>query len=303
MFLAQVKNFSKTEWWRYAIGFLIIALFYIIGQVPMGIAWMIKKGSFEALQNTPQRELMNILDNNSTLFFALLMFVFTLLGIVLVLKIHQQSFKSLVTGRKIISIKRILFSFAVVGGFIVISTTVDYFVNPSDYLWNFNWKLFSILLVIAVLMLPIQTSVEELIFRGYLMQGFGIISNTRWLPLVLTSFLFGAMHFSNPEIQEFGIYAKLFYIGTGLFLGIITLMDDGMELALGFHAANNLISALLVTAHYSVIQTDAILKQVSEPAVGATILLPLLIIYPILLFLFAKKYQWTHWKERLLGAL
>lgn len=303
MFLAQVKNFSKTEWWRYAIGFLIIALFYIIGQVPMGIAWMIKKGSFEALQNTPQSALMNILDNNSTLFFALLMFVFTLLGIILVLKIHQQSFKSLVTGRKTISIKRILFSFTVVGGFIVISTTVDYFVNPSDYIWNFDWKLFSILLVIAVLMLPIQTSVEELIFRGYLMQGFGIISNTRWLPLMLTSFLFGAMHFSNPEIQEFGIYAKLFYIGTGLFLGIITLMDDGMELALGFHAANNLISALLVTAHYSVIQTDAILKQVSEPAVGATILLPLLIIYPILLFLFAKKYQWTHWKERLLGAL
>lgn len=303
MFLAQVKNFPKTEWWRYAIGFLIIALFYIIGQVPMGIAWMVKKGSFEALQNTPQRELMSILDHNSMLFFALLMFVFTLLGIILVLKIHQQSFKSLVTGRKTISIKRILFSFAVVGSFIVISTTVDYFVNPSDYIWNFDWKLFSILLVIAVLMLPIQTSVEELIFRGYLMQGFGIISNTRWLPLVLTSFLFGAMHFSNPEIQEFGIYAKLFYIGTGLFLGIITLMDDGMELALGFHAANNLISALLVTAHYSVIQTDAILKQVSEPAVGATILLPLLIIYPILLLLFAKKYQWTHWKERLLGAL
>ena len=303
MFLAQVKNFPKTEWWRYALGVLIIALSYIIGQVPMGIAWMIKKGSFEALQNTPQSALMNILDNNSTLFFALLMFVFTLLGIILVLKIHQQSFKSLVTGRKTISIKRILFSFTVVGGFIVISTTVDYFVNPSDYIWNFDWKLFSILLIIAVLMLPIQTSVEELIFRGYLMQGFGIISNTRWLPLMLTSFLFGAMHFSNPEIQEFGIYAKLFYIGTGLFLGIITLMDDGMELALGFHAANNLISALLVTAHYSVIQTDAILKQVSEPAVGATILLPLLIIYPILLFLFAKKYHWTDWKERLLGAL
>jgi hypothetical protein len=32
----------------------------------------------------------------------------------------------------------------------------------------------------------------------------------------------------------------VYYIGTGLFLGI-TLMDEGMELALGFHAANNLV--------------------------------------------------------------
>jgi hypothetical protein len=32
----------------------------------------------------------------------------------------------------------------------------------------------------------------------------------------------------------------VYYIGTGLFLGILTLMDEGMELALGFHA-NNLV--------------------------------------------------------------
>lgn len=303
MFLTQVKNFPKTEWWRYALGFIIISLSYAIGQVPMLIAWLLSKGSYKELQNTAQRDLMKILDHNSTLFFALLIFVFTLLGLFVVLKIHKQSFKSLITGRKTISKKRIFFSFALMSLFIIVSTTMDYVVNTSDYLWNFDWKLFLILFLIAVVMLPIQTSVEELVFRGYLMQGFAIISKTRWLPLVLTSFIFGAMHFSNPEINEFGIYAKVFYIGTGLFLGVITLMDEGMELALGFHAANNLISALLVTTHYSVIQTDAILKQVSEPEVGATILLPLIIVYPILLFVFAKKYHWYDWKKKLFGRL
>ncbi len=303
MFLTQVKNFPKTEWWRYAIGFLVIGFFYVLGQIPLFIAWLLKKGSFAALQNTPQRNLMGLLDNNTTLFFALLMFVFTLLGVFVALKIHSQTFKSLITSRTSISWKRVLFSFGILTLFILISTIVDFKLNPADYLWNFNWKLFSILLIIAVLLLPIQTSVEELVFRGYLMQGFAIISKTRWLPLVLTSLIFGAMHFSNPEIIQFGVYAKLFYIGTGLFLGVITLMDDGMELALGFHAANNLISALLVTAQYSVIQTDAILKQVSEPEVGVTILLPLLIVYPILLIVFAKKYKWSDWKQRLIGNL
>jgi hypothetical protein len=32
-------------------------------------------------------------------------------------------------------------------------------------------------------------------------------------------------------------------------------MDEGMELALGFHAANNLVSALLFTSDWSAFQT------------------------------------------------
>ena len=37
-------------------------------------------------------------------------------------------------------------------------------------------------------------------------------------------------------------------------------MDDGLELAIGFHAANNLIAALLVTADWTVFQTESILN-------------------------------------------
>jgi len=303
MFLAQAKKFPKTEWWRYGLGFIIIAFSYAIGQIPLFIAWILKKGSLNELQNTPQRDLMGILDDNTTLFFALLMFVFTLGGILIALKIHSQSFKQLVTARKSISWKRVFFSFGLLTIFVITSTLLDYNTNPEDYKWNFELKPFLILLLIAGLLMPIQTSVEEFVFRGYLMQGLAKITESRWLPLIFTSLVFGAMHFANPEVDKLGIYAKLFYIGTGLFLGILTLMDDGMELALGFHAANNLITALLITADYSVIQTPAILKQVVEPEVGITILMPLLILYPILLFIFAKTYKWTNWKNRLLGTL
>jgi hypothetical protein len=90
-----------------------------------------------------------------------------------------------------------------------------------------------------------------------------------------------------------------YYIGTGLFLGIITLMDDGMELALGFHAANNLFAALLVTSDWSALQTDAVLKDISKPSAGFEILVPLLVVFPILLFIFSKKYNWNNWKEKL----
>jgi membrane protease YdiL (CAAX protease family) len=95
----------------------------------------------------------------------------------------------------------------------------------------------------------------------------------------------------------------IFYIGTGFFLGIITLLDEGLELALGFHAANNLVTALLVTADWTAFQTASIYKDVAEPTLNWEILIPVLVIYPILILIFAKKYGWTQFKEKLFGRV
>ena len=95
----------------------------------------------------------------------------------------------------------------------------------------------------------------------------------------------------------------VYYIGTGLLLGIMTLMDEGMELALGFHAANNLIGCLLVTTDWSALQTHSILKDISEPTAGFDIILPVIIIYPIILVILSKKYGWSNWREKLTGNI
>src|SRR5690606_13877169 len=130
------------------------------------------------------------------------------------------------------------------------------------------------LALIAVVMVPLQTSFEEYLFRGYLMQGIGVMAGNRWLPLILTSVIFGGLHAFNPEVAKLGNIIMLYYIGTGFLFGIMTLMDEGIELALGFHAGNNLIGALLVTADWTAFQTNSVLKDVSEPSAGFDILLP-----------------------------
>jgi len=158
--------------------------------------------------------------------------------------------------------------------------------------------------VIAVVLVPLQTSFEEYLFRGYLMQGIGVLCKNRWLPLIITSVTFGLLHIFNPEIEKLGYILLVHYIGTGFFLGIITLMDEGLELALGFHAANNLFTALLVTADWTAFQTNSILRDVSDPDVSnAEIFASVLIIYPILILIFAKVYKWTNWKEKLIGTI
>jgi hypothetical protein len=136
-----------------------------------------------------------------------------------------------------------------------------------------------------------------------MMQGLGLATMNKIYPLLITSFLFGIMHISNPEVEKMGYIVLIYYIGTGLFLGIITLMDQGIELALGFHAANNLIGALLLTADWSAFQTHSIFKDVSNPTAGTDVLFPVFIVYPLLLLLFSKKYQWKNWKQKLIGKI
>ncbi|WP_055445772.1 CPBP family intramembrane glutamic endopeptidase [Lacinutrix mariniflava] len=296
----------KHEFWRYLIGSVIVIIGAVIGQIPFTVAALLKaveKGG--SIFSMTEQELMTALEPNLNLFLMLLSFAFALSALFLVVKyLHKQSIREVTTARKKIDWKRIWFAFIFWGIISSSMVLLDYYFSPESYVWNFKLKRFLILAVIAIVLLPIQTSTEEYIFRGYLMQGFGTLAKNRWFPLLMTSFIFGGMHFFNPEVDKLGTLVMVYYIGTGLFLGIITLMDDGMELALGFHAANNLFGALLVSADWTVLQTHSLFKDVSEPGVGfVDIVLPVFVIFPIIIFIFAKVYKWTNWKEKLFGKV
>ncbi|WP_103863944.1 CPBP family intramembrane glutamic endopeptidase [Aquimarina sp. I32.4] len=250
------------------------------------------------------RQQIESIGKNGLFLQLLLPFAFFLGGLLFWVRfVHQQSLVSLTTSRKKIDWSRVFFVFFLMGGFIVISTLITYYADPGAYQYNFNPIPFLILAIIAILLIPLQTSFEEYLFRGYLMQGLGLSLKNKWAPLIITSVLFGVMHAANPEIEKLGPILMVYYIGTGLFLGIITLMDEGMELALGFHAANNLVTVLLVTADWTALQTDSILIDVSDPSGGYEILIPMLIIFPAFIFILAKKYKWTDWKGKLFGTI
>ena len=307
MYIARAYN-GLHEFWRYVIGVIIAIIGVVVFSMPHLIAIAIEtaNGNIDLSQLDNTSYIMGLFEPNINLVFILLPFAGGLIALLLAVKfLHKQSVKDLTTTRKKIDWKRFWFIFLLWG--IVSSSLVltDYFMSPEDYQWNFNLIPFLILSVIAVFLVPLQTSFEEYLFRGYLMQGIGVLAKNRWLPLIITSIVFGLLHIANPEVDKLGYVIMVYYIGTGLFLGIITLMDDGLELALGFHAANNLFTALLVTADWTVFQTHSILKDLSDPSeMGlAEIFVPVFVVFPILLFILAKKYNWSNWKDKLLGKV
>ena len=307
MYISQVFK-VEHDWWRYIIGFIGAVVGVFIFSMPHLVALMMKvfDGTADRSKLDDMNYLMTLFESNLNLVFLLLPFVGGLICLLLMVKyLHKQSFRMLTTSRKKIDWKRFWFAFLFWG---IISSgliLVDYFMNPDGYELNFKLGKFVMLCIIAIILVPLQTSFEEYFFRGYLMQGIGVLVKNKWFPLLFTSVFFGLLHIANPEIEKLGYVLLVYYIGTGLFLGIITLMDDGLELALGFHAANNLFTALLVTADWTAFQTHSVFKDISDPEKASFIdvFAPVFIIFPILLFIFAKVYKWNNWKERLFGAV
>ena len=212
---------------------------------------------------------------------------------------------SLTTSRDKIDWGRLFFSFGLIVIITVVSFGVSYYADPSQIELQFDPIKFGLLLLVSLILFPFQIGLEEYLFRGYYMQQIGIMVRNRWFPLILTSVLFGVAHSANPEVAEMGYITMIFYIGTGLLLGIMTLMDEGLELALGFHLGNNLLAALLITSDWSALQTDAIFRYTAEEAntTAMEILVPVLVFYPIILLILAKKYKWSNWGEKLFGKV
>ncbi len=247
-----------------------------------------------------------VAEKGSTTFLLenLLQFAFGLFMLLAWVKwVHRQSIVSLTTSRPTIDWSRVFHSFFIWGSLVVAITVLGYYLSPENYQWNFQWEAFLKLAVVAILLIPLQTSFEEYLFRGYIMQGLGAYFKSNAIPFFTTSILFGLMHIGNPEVETLGYGILVYYIGTGFFLGALTLLDEGLELALGFHGANNLVAALLITSNWTAFQTDSILLDIAAPSFDYTIFLSLLLFYPLLLVYFSRKYQWRDIKKRLLGKL
>lgn len=297
---------GKKEWYHWMLTlFVVFVGWQFVGVIPLFVVASMHSASMSELVNSVKDNFMTLgIDNNLFLFLMILMFIFGLISLFVSVKfIHKRNFTALVTSRESIDWKRFWFGFILWGIIATVVIIFGIFISPENYIWNFEPVPFFTLLAVSFLFLPFQTSFEELLFRGYFMQGIGIIARNRWLPLILTSVCFGLLHAANPEVQKLGSISMVFYIGTGLFYGMTTLMDEGTELSLGLHAVNNIIAAIFVTTNWTVFQTDALYVDTSEPSVGWEMFFPVFVLYPLMLFIFSRKYGWKNWIEKLSGKI
>lgn len=256
-----------NDWWRYLLGILIVIAAYGIGQIPLTILLFTTIGSnqdigVDELETFNKSMDFTLLGIDKNLGFALLImiFIFALAGLWLTVKyLHHKKIIDLITPNRPIDFKRILLGFGIwflLGGMIEL---VSYFIAPEDYHFRWSGSSFFVLVLISLFLLPFQTAFEELFFRGYIMQGIVGMGYRKWVAILGSSILFGLIHSMNPEISKYGFLTmQVYYILAGVFLALVTVLDDSLELAIGIHTAINFIGATMITYEGSVLQTDTL---------------------------------------------
>lgn len=278
----------------YLFALLIIAGAYIAGNIPAVIAYsQIKTDSGNIIQVLQEEQ-------GKTIAFVLLMLplVFVFFSLYFVSKfILRWPFIFLITNRKKIDFKRLFLAFGI--WFLICLLT--FFTTKNELvLNNFQLEKFLPLFFVAVVILFIQCAAEELVFRSFLLKWLGKRTSNGLLQILITGAIFGYLHASNPEVDAIGNKALIYYIGTGVFLGLIAVIDDGLELTIGFHFANNLFAALIVTSDWQVFQTDAVFLDTNPPMFTATDFF-LAFCGQVLFFLICMKlFKWQNIKSKLL---
>lgn len=165
-------------------------------------------------------------------------------------------------------------------------TLPDLLINPASYHFSPNPKAFSILLILSFLTFPVQASFEEILFRGYLMQGVSLISKRPVIPLLVTSLLFGLVHFFNGSNTDQGLFIVISTFIIGFMLGTITLADNGIETATGVHIVNNLFVAIIFNSADSGLPglPSLVTAPSSNPFTGIPFLILAVFLMIVLLF-------------------
>ncbi len=283
------------EWWKYILlPVIAFAIANTIGAIPLGIAVLIGMAQGGELNPNNLADLSGLgFDGNTSLFLMMFPFIVGLIGFVLIIKpLHKQNIKEVINGTQSIRWNRFFYSAAVWTTISGVLLVADYYLNSSHYELNLNWSSFIPLIVIALLTIPFQTSFEEIIFRGYLGQAVARWTRNRWLVAILPAILFGLLHMFNPEVKEYGFWLVMpQYIIFGLVFGLMSVLDDGIETAMGAHAANNIFISIFVTAKASVLQTPALFVNNHSDPVKDLIVMSLAAI--VILVILARKYNWN----------
>jgi len=280
---------KRNKWWWYLLTVvgsilafaiivrILLSVYYLYVHIRTGCNW---------------HEFVSGLKTNNNLFLFLSIFAILLVCIIVLIKvIHGRKWIEVINGTNHVRWSRFFHGFAFWSGLMLVGSLIDYFIYPNSYVWQFNLRKFIPLFFISIILVPIQTSCEEFIFRGYLTQGFASWTKNRWCALIFPSLLFALAHLINPECAGYGYGIMMAsYILMGLTLGLITILDDGAELAMGVHTANNLIEFLLIDYKDSTMPTNSLFYTTHFDPYESFI--SSLILTIILIIIMARVYKW-----------
>ncbi|KIC40838.1 CAAX protease [Ruegeria sp. ANG-R] len=174
-------------------------------------------------------------------------FVFATFGVALGARLFQHRSLASVLGEQSLTMRqfwRVLRALLVLALVILILPPYDLGVPLIANLSLSKWLLLLPLSVIAVL---IQTSAEEILFRGYLQQSLAARFRSPLIWMGLPSLLFAAGHYSPATVGDNALLIAIWALAFGLLTADLTARAGTLGPAIALHFFNNFTALLVIS--------------------------------------------------------
>jgi len=298
MFLEKVFS-GKNDIGRWiALIMIVMTGIFVVGLIPLKIAMFLKLNDNPDLVPDPENPFdFWSYDISPVTGLALTTFPFVigLLALLFLIRpVHERPVISLFTGGESFRWKRFFWAISMWLLLLVLYSSISIAAGIQKIQTQFNLENLIYLIIVSLVLLTIKAVFEETFFRGYLMQGFTKLFLNRWMPALATSILFAGFYYFYPEVKAFGLRILLPHcLWFGIFLGICTIMDEGVEIALGIHVINSIFFAIFFTDQSNATQTPAVFNILDTNSFIE--LIGLLLISLLFLQFARRKFSWPDW--------
>jgi membrane protease YdiL (CAAX protease family) len=224
-------SLGKNKWWHYVLSLVsAVAVIALVNVLIRSVLPNIK-------QLFPDNDFGKGLFTYSLVLviFGLALFAFLFVAS----KLHQRPKMSFISNRSIFSWKQYFIGFMVWGSLLFIGSAIFDYPKLEEFITNFKLYQFTALFLLGFVAIGVQSFFEELVIRGYFLQGLHLQIKKVTLLAIVNALIFGVLHFG------YGIESFLSSWAFGVAFAIIVILQNRIEFVSGAHNANNLLLSLV----------------------------------------------------------
>jgi uncharacterized protein len=176
----EAAQWGKHRGWRYVLGLLIVLFAWlVVASVASAIVAFALDGreGFAAFRRADLAALVSV----GSFLVIMVGFPFFLVGISLAVSlVHRRPLQTLITAQEKINWRRVGHGFvAWFVPFCLIGGLGQYLFYPDTFSFTSDLTTFVLFVPLALVLTAIQTTTEELFFRGYIVQGASVVWTNR----------------------------------------------------------------------------------------------------------------------------
>ena len=259
---ATITESPRPRLWRWILStFIILITWFIVGAILSAVSASLFGLDLIALSGTDKESLAIVRGYEpwQAASAVLISFLPLLLAPILLHRLLlRRPLRELFTRSRRSFHSDVLIGVMVMSFLLIVTGLPDFILNNSGYTWSFDGGRFFPYLLVALTLIPIQTTAEEVFYRGWIQQRLEKKGRSIWLISLTGGLLFALPHLGNPEVSGNLLLPILGYGSTGFMFTWVTMRDQSMGLAVGAHAANNILGGILVSSVDSALPSASI---------------------------------------------